>query len=247
MKSPTTPLFGERTDAEGKSITNKILLSVPDREYHLIRPYLARIELDTNEVLHERSELLRFVYFPNSGLISLVVPMENGQAVEAGVIGREGATGIPLAVGVIRSPLREIVQVAGGGHRLEASAMQSLRDLAPRFTMMLARYSIVRSLQLSQIAACNRLHRVDQRFARWLLMAQDRLDSSHITMTHDSFATMLGTNRPTVSSAAAVLQKRKCIDSIRGGVNITNRKKLETCACECYRAIQQFNGYLGIH
>lgn len=90
MKSPVTLLPGERTDVEGKSISNKILLSVPDREYHLIRPYLARVELGTNEVLHERSDLLRFVFFPNSGLISLVVPMENGQSVEAGVVGNEG-------------------------------------------------------------------------------------------------------------------------------------------------------------
>lgn len=124
--------------------------------------------------------------------------------------------------------------------------MQSLRELAPNFTMMLARYSVVQGLQVSQIVACNRLHRIEQRLARWLLMAQDRLDSGHLAMTHDSFAIMLGTNRPTVSSAAAVLQKRKCIKSVRGGVDITDRKRLETCACECYRTIQQFNGYLGI-
>jgi CRP-like cAMP-binding protein len=237
---------GERTNVEGKPVINKILLSIPDAEYRIIRPHLEYLELPSHLTLYERSEKLRYVHFPNTGLVSLVVPMENGQSVEAGVVGNEGATGVPIVVGVARSPLREIIQIAGDGFRLNARAMPGLRTGAPQFAMHLARYAVIQGMQVSQIVACNRLHKTEQRLARWLLMAQDRVDSGHVAMTHDFLATMLGTNRPTVSSAAGTLQKRKCIEYVRGAVNIINRKKLESRACECYGLIQQFNGELGL-
>ena len=246
MKNLATLQPGERTNPAGKPVTNKILLSIPDHEYRTLRPHLEYLELPSHLTLHERSEKLNFVSFPNSGLISLVVPMENGQTVEAGVVGNEGASGVPIVVGVVRSSLREIVQIAGDGFQLAGSTMLNVRAGTPQFTMMLARYAVVQGMQVSQIVACNRLHRTDQRLARWLLMAQDRVDSGHVAMTHDFLATMLGTNRPTVSAAAAKLQKKKCIEYVRGAVDIVNRKKLETCACECYGTIQQFNGELGL-
>lgn len=237
---------GERTNASGKAVSNKILLSIPDAEFRAIRPHLEYLDLPSHLTLHERSEKLHFVCFPNTGLISLVVPMESGQTVEAGIVGNEGASGVPSAVGVARSSLREIVQISGHGFRLSASVTPGLLKITPQFMMTLARYAVVQGMQVSQIVACNRLHRTEQRLARWLLMVQDRVDSGQVKMTHDFLATMLGTNRPTVSSAAAVLQRRKCIEYVRGAVNIVNRKRLETCSCECYSTIQQFNGELGI-
>jgi CRP-like cAMP-binding protein len=112
--------------------------------------------------------------------------------------------------------------------------------------MMLNRYTVLHYLQVSQTAACNRLHGAEQRLARWLLMAQDRLDSGVLSITHDFLATMLGTDRPTITLAAGVLQKKKLIKYPRGAVKILNRTKLERAACECYGIIQQLNGELGL-
>ena len=162
------------------------------------------------------------------------------------VVGNEGAAGIPIAVGLTRSPVREIVQIATDGVKLDADAVSSTLKSTPHFQMTLARYAVVQGMQVAQTVACNWLHHIEQRLARWLLMAQDRVESALVAMTHDFLATMLGTNRPTVSHAAAVLQKRKSIEYVRGGIRIVSRRKLEASACECYGVIRQFNGELGI-
>ena len=112
--------------------------------------------------------------------------------------------------------------------------------------MILSRYAVLQWMQIAQTAACNRLHEVQQRLARWLLMAQDRVDSASLPITHDFLATMLGTDRPSVSLAAAMLQRRNIIAYTRGSIKILNRKKLEGFACECYGIIQQLNGELGL-
>jgi CRP-like cAMP-binding protein len=111
---------------------------------------------------------------------------------------------------------------------------------------MLSRYAVVQGMQVAQTAACNRLHGVKQRLARWLLMTQDRVDSGSLPITHDFIATMLGTDRPSVSVAAGALQKKKMIEYTRGAVKIVNRRKLEAAACECYGITQQYNGELGL-
>lgn len=237
---------GGRTSVVGKPVSNKILLWIPASEYRIVRPYLAYLGLPSHLSLHEPSERLKFLYFPNAGLISLIVSMRNGQTVEAGVIGHEGAAGIPIVVGVTRSPVCEIVQIATDGFKVEAGVMPNILKSTPQLRMMLNRYAVVRGMQVAQTVACNRLHRIEQRLARWLLMAEDRVDSGLVAMTHDFLATMLGTNRPTVSYAAAILQKRKSIEYERGGVQITSRAKLEACACECYGVIRQFDSELGL-
>jgi CRP-like cAMP-binding protein len=111
---------------------------------------------------------------------------------------------------------------------------------------MLSRYAVIHGMQVAQTAACNRLHNVEQRLARWLLMTQDRVDSGSLPMTHDFLATMLGTDRPTVSLAAGALQRKKIIEYTRGAVKIVNRKKLEDSACECYGVIRQYDGKFGL-
>jgi len=111
---------------------------------------------------------------------------------------------------------------------------------------MMCRYAIVQGMQIAQTAACNRLHEIQHRLARWLLMAQDRVDLESLPITHDFLATMLGTDRTTVSLAAGMLQKKKLIEYTRGAVKIVNRKKLEDSACECYGITQQYNGELGL-
>jgi CRP-like cAMP-binding protein len=172
--------------------------------------------------------------------------MEDGKTVEAAVVGNEGAAGIPSAVSLTRSPLREVVQIAGEGFRVKVSTLQDVLKSAPEFQMMLSRYAVIQGIQVAQTAACNRLHDVEQRLARWLLMAQDRVDGGSILITHDFLATMLGTDRPSVSLAAGILQRKKNIEYSRGAVKILSREKLEGSACECYGVIQQFNSEIGL-
>jgi CRP-like cAMP-binding protein len=231
----------ERTNSIGLQVHNEILNSIPDGEFQSIRPHLEYVILARHRILHEPSQKLDFAYFPNAGLISLVVAMEDGKTVEAGVVGNEGAAGIPSAVCLTRSPLREVVQIAGDGFRVEATALQHTLRTTPQFQMTLSRYAVVQGMQVAQTAACNRLHDVEQRLARWLLMAQDRVKTESLFITHDFLATMLGTDRPSVSLAAGMLQKKKIIEYTRGAVKILNRKKLESSACECYGVIRRFN------
>ena len=237
---------GERTNAAGKPVSNKILLSISDSEYNSLRPHLEYVRLPNHLVLHEGGEKLDFVYFLNRGLISLVVVMKDGRTAEAGVVGNEGYTGIPAIVGLSRGPLRAVVQVTGDGFRVKVGALQNTLESTPHLQMMLHRYAVVRSMQVAQTAACNRLHDIKQRLARWLLMTQDRVDSVSLHITHDFLATMLGTDRPTVSLAAGVLQRKEIIEYTRGAVKIVNRKKLEDSACECYGVIRRFDGELSL-
>jgi CRP-like cAMP-binding protein len=245
-KGLQTVQSGERTNAAGKPVSNKILLSISDNEYNSLRPYLEYLRLPNHLVLHEAGGRLEFAYFPNRGLISLVVVMKDGKTAEAGVVGNEGSTGAPAAVGLSRGLLRAVVQVSGDGFRVKVGALQETLESAPHLQMILNRYAAVRGMQVAQTAACNRLHDIKQRLARWLLMTQDRVDSGALPITHDFLATMLGTDRPTVSLAAGALQKKGLIEYTRGAVKIVNRKKLEDVACECYGVIRQYDGELGL-
>jgi CRP-like cAMP-binding protein len=237
---------GDRTNTEGKPVSNIILLSIADEDYLALRSHLEYVNLPNHRILHEGGGKLDFAYFPNRGLISLVVVMKDGKTAEAGIVGNEGFTGTPAAVGLRRSPLQAVVQITGDGFRVEVEALQSILGSTPPLQLMLSRYAVVQGMQVAQTAACNRLHDVKQRLARWLLMTQDRVDSASLPITHDFLATMLGTDRPSVSLAAGVLQKRKVIEYTRGSVKITNRNKLEESACECYGMTQMYNGELGL-
>jgi len=237
---------GERTNAAGKPVSNRILLSICDSDYGSLRPHLESVSLPNHLVLHEAGGKLEFAYFPNRGLISLVVVMNNGKTAEAGIVGNEGFTGTLAAVGLSRSTLQAVVQITGDGFRVEVGALQNTLESAPHLQLMLSRYAAIRGMQVAQTAACNRLHDIKQRLARWLLMTQDRVDSGSLPITHDFLATMLGTDRPSVSLAAGLLQRKKLIEYTRGAVKIVNRKKLEDSACECYGVIRRYDGELGL-
>ena len=227
-KDPQVAQSGERTNTDGKPVSNIILLSISDSDYSSLRPHLEYVSLPNHLVLHEAGGKLEFAYFPNRGLISLVVVMKDGKTAEAGIVGNEGFTGTMAAVGLSRSPLRAVVQITGDGFRVEVGALQNTLESTPHLQLMLSRYAAIQGMQVAQTAACNRLHDIEQRLARWLLMTQDRVDSGSLPITHDFLATMLGTDRPTVSLAAGVLQRKKLIEYTRGAVKIVNRKKLKT-------------------
>jgi CRP-like cAMP-binding protein len=245
-KNPQVVRSGERTNPEGKAVGNLILLSISNSDFGALRPHLEYLDLPNHRVLHECGARLEFAHFLNRGLISLVVVMKDGKTAEAGIVGNEGFIGTSAAVGLRGSPLQAVVQITGDGFRIAVAALQNILRSAPPLQLILSRYGVVQGLQVAQTAACNRLHDIGQRLSRWLLMTQDRVDSESLPITHDFLATMLGTDRPSVTTAAGVLQKNKIIKYTRGAVQIVNRKKLEDSACECYGIIQQYNGQLGL-
>ena len=237
---------GERTNGEGKSIRNKVLLATPGNEYELMRPDLTYIDLPHHLSLHEPTQKIDFVYFPNRGMVSQVVVTKDGRTVEVGVVGSEGYVGGGLAAGLSRSSVREIIQIAGDGFRMMGNALERILRSAPQLQTILNRHTGLQGMQVAQTAACNRLHDIQQRLSRWLLMTQDRVHSGVLPITHDFIATMMGTDRSTVSLAASVMQKKGIIDYARGEVKVLNRRKLERSACECYGVIQQFEDDLGL-
>jgi len=236
----------ERTNIDGKRVTNRVLLAAPDDEFELMRSDLTYVDLPGHLSLHEPTETIDFVYFPNRGMVSQVVVTKDGRTVEVGVVGIEGYVGAGLAAGMSRSSVREIIQIAGDGSRMLANALERILRSAPRLQAILNRHAGLQGMQVAQTAACNRLHEIQQRLSRWLLMTQDRVESGLLPITHDFIATMMGTDRSTVSLAAAVLQKKGILEYVRGAVKIVNRRKLEKSACECYEVIRQFEDDLGL-
>jgi CRP-like cAMP-binding protein len=225
----------------GRPVGNEILNAIPEAEYNRLRPELEFVQLPHHHILHEAGERLEYAYFLNEGLASLVVITSDGRSVEVSIVGHEGIVGTPLAVGLHRGPYRTIMQISGTALRIRAEMLEALLDDMPELRLLLNRFVLIQGLQIAQIAACNRLHEIEQRLARWLLMCQDRVNSEYLPVTHEFLAQMLGTGRPSVSLAAGILQKAGTIENARGNVKILNRPELEAAACECYRAIQHFN------
>lgn len=239
-------VFTNRSDTSGKPVRNELLNSIPETEFNLLRPSLEFVQLPHRQILHEPGERIEFAYFLNEGIASQVVLTSDGRSVEIAIVGHEGVVGTPLAVGLHRGPYRSIMQIPGNGLRIRAEVLEDRLREAPELRLTLNRFILVQGLQIAQIAACNRLHEIEQRLARWLLMCQDRVDSETLPVTHEFLAQMLGTGRPSVSLAAGILQKAGTIDNSRGIVRIVNREELEKAACECYTVIQHFNHSLAV-
>jgi CRP-like cAMP-binding protein len=193
--------------------------------------------LPTPKVLNERAERIKYAFFLNDGLASILSIMADGKSVEVGLSGREGFVGVPLAFGFETSPTRVIMQVAGSGFRITAKDLLLALRECPILATALRRFSQELTLQASQIAACNRLHEVDERLARWLLMSQDRLGGDDVPLTQAFLAHMLGTRRASVTVAAGILRKAGLIKYVRGEVKIESRIGLEKTACECYKTL----------
>jgi CRP-like cAMP-binding protein len=235
-----------RDEAAGKSESNVVLLSLPEKEYNLLRPHLEPTDLPQYEILEEPGEKIDFTYFLNDGMASLVALSHDGRSVEVGIVGKEGMVGMSLVAGLRRGTFRAIMQMAGSGVRVRAEVFQDILLSAPVLRAQLGKFALMHGMQVAQLAACNRLHEVEQRLARWLLMCQDHRDSQLLPLTHEFLAQMLGTGRPSVSLAAGSLENAGLIENLRGSVKILNRKNLEEAACECYGVIQRFNDGLGL-
>jgi CRP-like cAMP-binding protein len=182
---------------------------------------------------------IAFGWFLNGGLGSILNVMSTGKSVEVGLSGHEGFVGIPLIAGLRSSPTRIVMQVAGSGYRISAKALTGVLRRCPQLAKSLQRYAQELVLQATHVAACNRLHEVEQRLARWLLMSQDRLGGDIVPLTQEFLAHMLGTRRASVTVAAGILQDEGFITYTRGRVQIKKRRSLEKATCECYAIIKQ--------
>lgn len=219
-------------------ILNEILLGLPAKECDLIFAKLEFVRLKTHQLLHEPGDILKSAYFCNSGLISILSVFPDGKSVEVGLIGKEGFAGIPLVVGFRTASTRAIVQIEASAYRIDSETLAAVLRQCPRLERQLQQFSQIMSMQVTQIAACNRLHEVPERLARWLLMSSDRIGSTQVPLTQDLLAQMLGTRRSSVTVAAGTLQKAGLISHTRGSVKIVDRKRLEAASCECYGIMQ---------
>jgi CRP-like cAMP-binding protein len=246
LTSTYGPPSNGRLDGRGNPLRNHVLTTIPEFEFGKLQPHLEWVDLTYHQNLLASNGEVEYAYFLNRGMISLVVTTSDGRSVEVGVVGKEGAVGTCLAVNLKKNPYRAVVQIPGDGVRVHANVIEELRGSLPEFELLLNRYASVQGMQVAQLAACNRLHEIEQRLARWMLMCHDRIESDLLPMTHEFFAQMLGAGRPSVTLAAGALQKAGIIRYTRGKVTILNRPALEDAACECYRVIRQYNGDTGL-
>jgi CRP-like cAMP-binding protein len=236
---PYKPNTETRADSDGNSIDNRVLLSLSREESSQILPRLEFVRQKLHQVLHEAGETIKSGYFVNSGLISILAVQPDGKTVEVGLIGREGFVGLPVLVGYSSSPTRAMVQGDATAYRCDVQMLKQLMERFPRLERQLHRFAHQLAMQSTQIAACNRLHDVVSRLARWILMSEDRIRSEKLPLTQEFLGQMLGTRRSSVTVAAGALQKAKLISYTRGSVTILNRQKLEDAACDCYGIVQQ--------
>jgi len=227
------------SDGDGNSVSNKILLGLSSRERSEVVARLEFVRLKLHQVLHEAGETIKSGYFVNAGLISILAVQPDGKTVEVGLIGREGFAGLPLLVGYSNGPTRVMTQADGTAYRCDAGTLKQMIQQFPELGRRLHRFAYQLAMQSTQIAACNRLHDVVSRLARWVLMSQDRVLADRLPLTQEFLGQMLGTRRSSVTVAAGILQKAGLIAYTRGSVTILKRKELENAACDCYAIVQQ--------
>lgn len=226
-------------DGDGNHISNEILLRLPPAELSCVLPKLEFVRLQLHQIVHEAGETIKSGYFVNSGLLSVLAVQPDGKTVEVGLIGSEGFSGSPLLVGFRTSPTRIVTQADATAYRCGAENLHALSQQCPELTRELLRFSQRLGMQSTQIAACNRLHDVEERLARWILMSQDRIRSDKLPLTQEFLAQMLGTRRSSVTIAAGILQKAGMISYTRGSVTIMSRPKLLEAARDCYAIVNR--------
>lgn len=226
--------------------SNEILAVIPSSELERIRPHLEYQQLPRHTVVCEPDETIRYGYFLNSGMASCLVPTNSGRNVEVALIGKSGFICSPLIFGVERALLRIVMQVPGDAYRIRSEEFQRLLPSVPQLFRKVGRQALLLGMQAAQTAACNRLHTLEQRLARWLLMTQDRV-GPEFAMTQEYLAQMLGTGRPSVSLTASQMQRMGIIRYARGLVRVVDRKALERLSCECHAAIRTMTRELEIN
>ena len=220
---------------QNTSSTNRLLAALPEDEYRRLKPYLVPISLVAGTVFYEVSEKIDTVYFPKTGLISLVSTLNNGSTTEIALIGGTGMLGIPILLGNSYSRHRAIVQVPDGGFKISAQVLKREFDKGGALQKILYRYIETRLEEVAQLAICNRHHTIEERLARWLLTVQDLHQSNKLPLTQEFISHMLGVRRSGVTLVAGAFQRAGFISYSRGKITILDRQGLENTTCECYQ------------
>jgi CRP-like cAMP-binding protein len=205
----------------------------------LIAPHLREVELAQGALLQEQGEPIEHVYFPNSGMISLLAVMQQGNAVETATIGREGAVGAMAGLGPRHAFTRAVMQMTGRAAQIRTLPFQTIVAKSPALRDIIVRHNEVLLAQVQQSAACNALHEAEARFCRWLLQSRDRSDGDTVPITQEFLAQMLGVRRTTVTLVAQSLQDAGLLRYRRGRIELLDRAGLEDRACECYAAVRR--------
>ncbi len=218
---------------------NRLLAKLPPAEFEALSPHFERVSLAHGNHAIVPDEPIRDVYFPLNCLLSLVTTMEDGSSIESGSIGREGMSGIPVLLDAATTPMPTFAQVPGEAIRVRTEVLKRVYDESRAARQLFNRYIHVVIVIGSHAAACNRLHKLEERFCKWLLMSCDGVGSDEVDLTHDYLAVMMGVRRAGVTEAAGRAQAMGLISYRRGHVRITDRAGLEACACECYRRTKE--------
>lgn len=219
-----------------RQFKNRVLAALPKDQLSRLERHLTAVDLKQEETLLDGQR--QYGYFLEDGIASVVVTTDEGTTVEVGVIGVDGVVGMPILLGTHSPPGRTFMQIAGSGFRIDGDVLKEEFDRPGELRRHLHRYMQGFLVQTAQTAACNRLHNIEERLARWLLSCRDRVESDHLHLTHEFLGQMLGSPRTTVTLAAGLLQKAGMIDYSRGVVTLTNRPQLEDTACDCYRIVR---------
>ncbi len=221
------------------STQNVILSSLPKEDYERMLPDLEQVRLELGQIIYRAEEPIEYVYFPHHAMVSVIVNTSDGQCAEVGVIGREGMTGMEVLLGGSSTLNENLIQHSDGALRMKVAAVRqefnrggALHDLLLNFTRLLM-------IQISQTALCNRLHTIEERLSRWLLLCQDRAETNKLQLTQEFLAMMLGTNRATVTISAISLQSAGYINYSRGKITITDREGLKNFTCVCYQTVRK--------
>ena len=225
---------------------NHLLARLPLADRERLRPLLQPVRLGRKQVLERPGEPIGQVYFPLNGVCSSVSAMADGATAEVATVGRDGLVGLSLFFGSESTPLLVFSQIPGDALRMSADAFRREVEAAGPLQDLVRRYAEARFTQTAQSAACNRLHPVERRCARWLLMTHDRVGADRFQLTHEFFAQILGVRRSSVTVAARALQEARAIRYVYGVITVLDRARLEAAACECYRLIAgEFERLLG--
>ncbi|MCA1325070.1 Crp/Fnr family transcriptional regulator [Herbaspirillum sp. alder98] len=220
-------------------LKNHLLAALSLEARRRLFAHLEWISLPLGTTLYESGDTLEHVYFPIDAIVSLLYVMESGASAEISVVGNDGFLGIAVLMGGESTPSRAVVQSAGGAYRLSAHRFREEFRSNPDTLQLLLRYAQSLMTQMSQTAACNRHHSIDQQLCRWLLLSLDRLSTNQLTMTQELIANMLGVRREGVNEAAGKLQRHGVIEYNRGRLTVLDRPRLEMLSCECYAVVRK--------
>ena len=225
--------------ARASGVRNRLLALLPEDELGAVLSVAEQVDVAAKQLICRRGDEMRFIHFPHDCVISLVTELQDGSSVEAMTVGCDGFAGMAVFHGVSASRLTSIGQISGTAHRIPSADFRRLLEECEALDRLIHRYSQFVFETVSQSAACNRMHVIEQRCARWLLMSEDRVGRNHFDLTQEFLAEMLGVRRPGVTVAMGALEKAGLISHGRGRIAVTDRPGLERAACECYAVIKE--------